>query len=393
MSGEAAILLDILILLVVAKALEEIVIRLGQPPLLGDLLAGIILGPTLLDLVEPHHGIATFAWIGIVILIFLAGMDSSISELKRYGKGSMLVAMGGVAATTLLAFTVGYLLGYGFNESLFMAVILAPTSVGVSVAVLAELGLLRVRVGEIVVGAAVADDVIAMVLFSIVYSVIAEERLGVERLGMILAGLGFIAAAFYLIHRYSSRIVDAIVRGAKEEATPEIELLIIGVAVATATSYFNLSPLIGAYFAGLGFAEALRGYGFRERFTLLLNFATPFFFIYAGLLLDPWAALSSIEPGRALVTASSIVAAGMAGKVLGCGLMARRAGLPWREAWIIGFSMMPRAGVDLVIAVSGLQSGIIGMDIYLSALLLIYTTSLSTPVIVQLLAGKRVKIG
>ncbi len=386
MGGEAAILVDILVLLVAAKVFEELVIRLGQPPLLGDLLAGIIVGPTVFGLVEPHHGIATLAWIGIVVLIFLAGMDSSLSELRRYGMGSMLVAAGGVAATTVLAFLAGWFLGYGFEESLFLAVILAPTSVGVSVAVLSQLGLLRDRVGEIVMGAAVADDVMAMVLFSIVYSVVAEEALGYERLGGILAGLGFTAAAFYLINRYSSRILSAIIGRAKEEATPEIELLILGIGVAAVTSYLGLSPLIGAYFAGLGFAEALRGYGFRERFVLLLNFATPFFFIYAGLLLDPWMALRGLETGRAATAAATIVAAGMAGKVLGCGIAALKAGLPPREAWLIGFAMMPRAGVDLVIAVSGLQRGIIGMDIYLSALILIYTTSLATPVIVQSLA-------
>ena len=129
---EALILLDITLVLLLAKVLEEVMARIKQPTILGDLLAGILVGPTVFGLISSVENIESLAWVGIVILLFLGGVESSVSEFKRYGVQVLTVALGGVLACFLLGFSYAYMLGYDLKTMLFLGAILTPTSVGVS---------------------------------------------------------------------------------------------------------------------------------------------------------------------------------------------------------------------------------------------------------------------
>jgi len=380
---EAFILIDLTLVILFAKLFEEAMTRIRQPPLLGDLLAGMIIGPTVLGLIRATHNVEAIGWLGVVILIFLAGLESSIEDLKKYGIQAIVVALGGVVATFSLAFLVSSYLGYGFATSLFVAVILAPTSVSVTVATLMNLGMIRSRVGEIVIGAAVADDIYAMVLFGLTHSLVIEESISPTSLYPMAIGLVFVLAVFLLLYKYSDAIVGGIARKSRLMDAPHSQVLIIGLATATITAYFRLSPLIGAYFAGLALSPVVRGHRLEHFYTLLVNFISPFFFVYAGILLDPWSILASIELSKAIVVTTLIVLAGVLGKVVGCGLAAKLSGLNTRDSLAIGVAMMPRAGVDLVIAVTGLTLGILTMELYFAALVLIYVTSILTPALIK----------
>ena len=388
MNEEVIILIDLTIVLIFAKVLEEVVARFKQPPLLGDLLAGIIVGPTILGIIHVPMNVAVVGWLGIVVLIFLAGMETSIEELRVYGVEAMVVAIGGVIATFLLAMLVASLFGYGWITSLFIAVVLAPTSVSVTVATLMELGMLRTKVGEIIVGAAVADDAYAMILYAIVSSI---ATYGVLQLGSVLhivLGLAIILGGFYLLYRYGDTLVSKFIIKSHVGEAILTHVLIIGVGFATISAIFGLGPIVGAYFAGIALASIARSRNLRRHYTFLVSFISPFFFVYAGLLLDPWSIISVIEIEKAILVALSLVAAGIVGKVLGCSLAARFYGLDIRSSLTIGIGMMPRAGVDLVIAATGLTMGLLPMELYLGALLLIYSTSLSTPVLLKILSSK-----
>lgn len=381
-STELLILIDLTVVIVIAKVIEEIVVRLHQPPILGDLLAGIIIGPTVLGLVTVTHSIEVIGWLGIVILIFLAGLETDIEAAKKYGIDSLVVALGGVLATFILAFIISYIFSYSFMTCLFIAAILSPTSVSVTSTTLLELGVIKSRVGKIIMSAAFIDDVIAMVLFALVTSLAYYGEIRHESLIQIMAGLVIVFGIFFVLYKHADRLLNKIIIGSHLADTPFTHLMIIGLLMAIASAYFGLSPLVGAYLAGLAISHAKKSSRIMHFFEVLVQLISPFFFVYAGILLDPWGVASKINTssGFAIV---SVLLAGVIGKVAGCGLVARLRGMSIRESIAVGVGMMPRAGVDLVIAVVGLSLGVLTMELYLSALILIYTTSLTTPLLLK----------
>ena len=382
MNTELLILLDLAIVIVLAKSLEELIVRLGQPPILGDLLAGIIIGPTVLGLVKATHNVEVIGWLGIVVLIFLAGLETDIEAAKKYGLKAVLVALGGVLATFFLAYIIALLFNYSYITALFIATILSPTSVSVTSMTLLELGVIRTRIGEIILGAAFADDVMAMALFALTSSIAYYGEVKHESIIQISLALIIIFSIFYLLYKFSNKLFNRVIMSSRLIDTPMIQLLIIGMLMAVLSSYLGLSPLIGAYLAGLALSKVVkeRTYRFLEIFAQIIS---PFFFVYAGILLNPWIVVGKINMYNAIGVVVAIVLAGIVGKILGCGGVAKAMGLDTRSSITIGVGMMPRAGVDLVIAVVGLTLGVLTMELYLSALILIYVTSLTTPILLK----------
>ncbi len=388
MNTELLILLDLAIVIVLAKSLEEVIVRLGQPPILGDLLAGIIIGPTVLGLVKATHNVEVIGWLGIVVLIFLAGLETDIEAAKKYGLNAVFVALGGVLATFFLAYIIALVFNYSYITALFIATILTPTSVSVTSMTLLELGVIRTRVGEIILGAAFADDVMAMALFALTSSIAYYGEVKHESIIQISLGLIIIFSLFYLLYRVSDKLFNRIIMSSRLIDTPIIQLLIIGILMAVLSSYLGLSPLIGAYLAGLALSKVVKSERTYRFFEIFVQMISPFFFVYAGILLNPWIVVGEINVYDVIGIVAAIVLAGIVGKILGCGGVAKAMGLDTRSSIIIGVGMMPRAGVDLVIAVVGLTLGVLNMELYLSALILIYVTSLSTPILLKTLLAR-----
>jgi len=382
MNTELMILLDLAIVIVLAKSLEEIIVRLGQPPILGDLLAGIIIGPTVLGLVKATHNVEVIGWLGIVVLIFLAGLETDIEAAKKYGLNAVFVALGGVLVTFFLAYVIALVFNYSYITALFIATILSPTSVSVTSMTLLELGVIRTRIGEIILGAAFADDVMAMALFALTSSIAYYGEVKHESIIQISLALVIIFSLFYLLYKVSNKLFNRIIMSSRLIDTPMIQLLIIGMLMAVLSSYLGLSPLIGAYLAGLALSKVVKERTYRF-FEIFVQMISPFFFVYAGILLNPWIVVGKINIYDVIGIVVAIVLAGIVGKILGCGGVAKAMGLDTRSSITIGVGMMPRAGVDLVIAVVGLTLGVLTMELYLSALILIYVTSLTTPVLLK----------
>ncbi len=379
---EALILFDITIVLLVAKGLEEIMARLRQPTILGDLLAGILVGPTVLSLVSTTENIESLAWVGIVILLFLAGIESSISEFKKYGFQVLLVALGGVIACFMLGFSYAYIAGYDIKAMLFLGAILTPTSVGVTVRTLMELDILHTKEGHVILGAAVADDIYGIIVLALVYSMVLENKISAEGLYPIIIGLLIIFLIAFMAHRFSWEI-GHFLKELRVHESAFTTVFIMGLSIATLSAFFRLSPLVGAFFIGLALSELPGSSAIRDRLEFLSAIITPLFFVYAGILLNPWSVLESNGLYRIITIGLTIVALGVIGKIVGCGLAAKLSGMTWKEALAIGIGMIPRAGVDLVIAVTGLTMGAITQELYFGTLLLIYATSLSTPVLLK----------
>lgn len=388
-STELIILMDLALVIFTAKVLEEVVVHSNQPPILGDLLAGIIIGPTVLGLIQVPTNIEVIGWLGIVILIFLAGLETDIETARKYGMSAFIVALGGVLFTFLLAYVIAVCFNYPWITALFIATILSPTSISVTSTTLMELGVLKTNIGEIIMGAAFIDDVMAMVLFAFVSSMVYHGEVKIETVLLITAGLLVIISIFLLLYKVSDKVFGRLTMSSRLLDAPMAHLIIVGLGMAILSSWFGLSPLVGAYLAGLALSRVVRSERVLGFFQTLVQIIAPFFFVYAGLLLDPWHALSRIRGTGIIEIVLAVVAAGIAGKVLGCGLAARFRGLDYRSSLVVGVGMMPRAGVDLVIAVVGLTTGVLTQELYLSALVLIYVTSLSTPILLSHLVRTR----
>ncbi|MCD6195184.1 MAG: cation:proton antiporter, partial [Staphylothermus sp.] len=254
--------------------------------------------------------------------------------------------------------------------------------VSVTSMTLLELGVIRTRIGEIILGAAFADDVMAMALFALTSSIAYYGEVKHESIIQISLALIIIFSLFYLLYKVSNKLFNRVIMSSRLIDTPMIQLLIIGMLMAVLSSYLGLSPLIGAYLAGLALSKVVKERTYRF-FEIFVQMISPFFFVYAGILLNPWIVVGKINMYDIIGIVVAIILAGIVGKILGCGGVAKAMGLDTRSSITIGVGMMPRAGVDLVIAVVGLTLGVLTMELYLSALILIYVTSLTTPVLLK----------
>ncbi|MBU7000565.1 MAG: cation:proton antiporter, partial [Theionarchaea archaeon] len=203
------LLIQIMLFLLMAKIGGELAERAKLPSVLGELLAGLVVGPSLLHLISPDPVMKDIAEIGIILLMFLAGLETNLDEMKKTGLVSLLAAMGGVGVPFCLAFVVGYSYGWNTADSLFLGAILTATSVGITVRTLMDIGKLNTNVGMTILGAAVIDDVIGIIVFTIVRGVALDQEfsiLGVLELTVIMALFFIISikAGFWVSDRLDS---------------------------------------------------------------------------------------------------------------------------------------------------------------------------------------------
>ncbi len=255
---------------------------------------------------------------------------------------------------------------------------MTPTSVSVTVETLIQLRALHTRVGQVIVSAAVADDIYALLLFTLTYTIASQGCFSLGEIVHVTLGLTILVLISYFVFRYS-RLIASLMNKLKTVEALFTFTFIIGLSMATLSAFFRLSPIVGAFLIGLALSSMPGSQTVKDRLSIIMAILTPLFFCYAGILLNPWEVLPKIS----LTTASSLIlgvlALGILGKILGCGITAKLMNLSWREALCVGIGMIPRAGVELVIAVTGLTLGVLTQELYFSILILIYVTSLMTP--------------
>lgn len=375
------VLRDLALILVVGKALEELFHMLGYPPVLGDILAGIILGPTLLGLVSVTEVTEAIAWFGIVILLFLAGLETKFAEFKHHFGSMITVALGGVLGALLSGYLVGMILGYSFVTSLFLGALLAATSISLTVKTLMELDRLRTDEGVTVLGAAVFDDVLGLLLLAIATQVAVRPSVDVLEITLATgAALTFWFLVVFLGHKISHHLYRAINKFRLEDAR-YIVLLALMLLIAYSSHHVGLAPIVGAYAFGLALSEIPGVTKIVGRLSILANTFATIFFVSTTAALD----LKQVLHYEHLFTILLIVLAGLLSKIVGCGIAALLTGFPLYKALIIGVAMLPRAEVCLIIASLGLTHEVLGVEHYFSAILLIYITSLLTPPLLKAL--------
>ncbi|MEW5830631.1 MAG: cation:proton antiporter [Chloroflexota bacterium] len=373
----------IAVILLAAKAAGYLSVRLGQPSVLGELLVGILLGPSLLDLLhlpfiegeKLGETIRELGELGVLLLMFIAGLELHLDELTRNSKVSALAGIMGVLTPVALGAGTGLLFGFEPPSAIFLGLTLGATSVSISAQTLMELKVLRTRVGLGLLGAAVFDDVLIILLLSIFLAVIdggtsaASILLILARMAVFLAAS--VAFGLYMLPklvRITSRL--PVSQGVLSLAV--VVLLFYGVAAEVVG---GMAAITGSFLAGLMFARCDE----KERLergvsALAYGLFVPVFFVSIGLAVN----IRDFQAESLLLTGVIIVVA-IASKLLGSGLGARWAGFRWRESWQLGAGMVSRGEVGLIVANVGIGAGLVTGEEFSAVVGMVLASTLVTP--------------
>lgn len=366
------------LILLTTLILGQVSLRLKLPLVVGQLLAGIIMGPTVCNWVQPSHWLQLFSDIGVILLMFLAGLESKIDLLKKYLKPSMVVAVSGI----LLPIAVGYLIGLMFEftkfESLFLGIVFAATSVSISAEVLQEMDSLTSREGTTILGAAVVDDILAVLLVSMISNLnIKGTAISMMHLGILLRALVLLLAYFVLLFIAGRWLIPRLLRLSSkwQGSVPTTTMaLIICWLLAYLADYFGLSAVIGAFFAGLSMSLTPFKKIINQSITQI-GYAVfiPVFLASIGLRLT----LTGILQDFTLFLILTI--GGIVSKLLGAGLGARLSGFNRHSALAIGAGMISRGEMALVVAQMGLQNHLLSAARYSAVIGAIIMTTVLAP--------------
>ena len=366
------LLLELLAIFVAAKVAGEIFERIKLPAVLGEILAGVTLGPFALGLIHPSDTIHSIAEVGAIFVLFHAGLETSPHDLIRVGRKALLVAVAGIVVPFVLGFTYMKWHGVTSTEAIFVGAAMVATSVGITARVLSDLGVLATNSAKIILGAAVFDDILGMVLLAVVAGLASPQGLEWIHLVVLIAE----AAAFALFMIFVAPHVVRRMQPRMDKLSTHNAPLIIALALCLFLSWLSASigmaAIIGAFFAGMMFADYAPQWNLLPRVSSITDFLAPYFFFAIGSRLDLHLFTRDVLIAAIIISLLAIVS-----KVAGCGLPLLRDG--WKEALQVGFGMMPRGEVALIVALVGLQSQIVTQSTYAIVLFMTAVTTLLAP--------------
>ncbi|MFT3792980.1 MAG: cation:proton antiporter [Rudaea sp.] len=376
---------DILLSLFVVFAAAQIGGRLARavklPGVIGEIVAGCVVGPSLLGWVAPSEPLEMLSEIGVVLLLFAVGLETRIDEMRRVGRSAFLVGLLGVIVPFLLGSLWAHGSGYDWAKSLFVAAAFVATSAGITARVLQELGVLQREESRVILGAAVIDDILAMLLLGIVTALQSGENVQIGKLAVVLAeAVGFVVV-IGLFGTHLARRTGAKLKARKIDLLPYALTLCLGLAFLS--TQFGLAAIIGAFLAGMIASETPQREKLEHDTRPLLALMTPFFFVLTGAKIE----LGELASPDALLTLALITAIALVSKLIGGGLGALALGR--RGALIVGVGMMPRGEVGVVIASLGLAGGVFPARTYALIVAMSLLTSIVTPPLLALLLRRR----
>ena len=400
------LVIQLAVILVAAKLVGELFERfLKMPAVLGELAAGIVIGPFALGGFDfPYLGslfaevpdvardielspighisepLWAIAQVGSIVLLFIAGLETDLRQFLRYARPATLVAIGGVVLPFIfgdvLTVAFGYAEGFGDVKALFIGAVMTATSIGITVRVMSDLRRLGSPEGVTVLGAAVLDDVVGILILTVVVGLADTGDVSIGSVGFVafktlgfwlaLTGIGILAS------RHISRFLQSLqVSGAAVALSLALALLAAGLAES-----FGLAMIIGAFSIGLALSDTDLAHKLEKPLMAVYAALVPIFFVVMGMLVD-LRALGGVLGFGILLTALAII-----GKVAGSGLPALLAGFNRRGSWRIGVGMLPRGEVALIMAGIGVSSGVLNSDLYGVAIMMtIVTTALAPPIL------------
>lgn len=373
------ILLTLFVMMAAAKLMAEVFERLRQPAVVGEILAGVIIGQSVLGWVAPTELTNTLAEIGVIFLLFTVGLETKPSAIFKVGKRAAIVAVLGVIAPLVGGYMLMRLWGASSIESLFVGTAMVATSVGITARVLGSMGVLDAPTARIILGAAVIDDILGLLILAIVSSAAAGQINYLEIGTTAALAIGFTAFVVLIGAPLVTRFASHIERLRLSESLFVFGLILcLGLSVAAA--YIGVAAIIGAFLAGMALAEASEGnHQLHARTSGITEFLVPFFLVNIGmqLRLDVFREPATI----ALVILVTLVA--VITKLLACGVGAWSLG--WRRAGQVGMGMVPRGEVGIVVAQIGLGLAVIDDKLFGVVLFMAVATTLIAPPFLKVL--------
>jgi Kef-type K+ transport system membrane component KefB len=370
------VLVDILVVLLAAKLAAEVAERLGVPAVIGEILAGVLIGPSVLELVGSTEVLSVLGELGVILLLLDVGLELSLGELAAVGKSSLRVASVGVLLPVAAGFAVASSFGRSGNVALFVGAALAATSVGITARVFSDLGALTRVEARTVLGAAVADDVMGLVLLTIVVRLATADSISaVEVAGVIAVAIVFLVLAVALGTRYLPRLLEGVDRYARSPGTFVALALAFTLAFAALADAAELAPIVGAFAAGV----AMSGSGPAERVKRELkpvgHLFIPVFFLQIGVDAD----LSVFTKPSLLALVGALLVVAIVGKVLAGAATLSSPG----DKLLVGLGMLPRGEVGLIFASIGLTQGVLGKGLYGAIVAVVLGTTLLAPPVLR----------
>lgn len=382
------IFLALFVLLLAAKVGEEVFRRLGQPGIVGELVGGFVVGPYALGLVssaalEPGGAVAVFAELGAIILLFHVGLEVRTDDLLSVGRPALATALIGMLLPVLAGVGIGLALDVGLATAAFFGLALAATSIGITSRALSEMGVLDRRFARIILGAAVVDDILALILIGVVTGVV-EGDLSASTVLVALSGIGLVVLGFVVARR---------VRGLPKTAftwplfadTPLVVAFLFMLALAIVSSVAGLAAIIGAFVAGLIVAETEAQHDVERETRTLVTIFVPFFFAYTGARVDIAAFL---DPG-VIAISLALGLLGILTKALG-GIAGSWSAGRWTSV-AVGFGMVPRGEVGIVVAGLGVSLGILGAEGFNEVLAAVVITTVAAPFLLRFAVPRAIR--
>ena len=375
--GPARIPLAMLIVFVSAKLMAELFERINQPGIVGEIIAGILIGPSVLNFIQPSEFLTALSDLGAMFLLFRVGLEVRSSELMKVGGVATLVACCGVIVPFLMGWGILLLWGEPSNEAIFVGASMAATSVGITAQVLSAKGLLHAVSSKIILAAAVIDDVLGLLVLAVVSS-LTHGSLNIPALALTaLLAVGFtVIVAKWGTHAMGKVVphVDQKLRVGEAQFALAMSLLF---ALSLAAVYIGVAAIVGAFLAGLALAEST-GQRVRDLAHGVTELLVPFFLAGIGLHVS----LAAFSNPRNAMLAVIILIAAIVSKFIGCGLGAW--GLGKAEALRVGVGMIPRGEVGMVVAQIGLGFGIISQNVYGVVVFMSVATTIVAPPLIKI---------
>ncbi len=382
MADPTSFVLQLSILLVAAIVGGLLIKRFGYPVALGELLVGIILGPSIFNLISDQATVSVFAELGAIILLFYIGLETEMGDLRKQLLPSLSVGVLGAIVPLVLCYYTALSFGISNNEALFLGVVFTATSIGITIRLLKDMGKLNNPVGLTILGAGIVDDVVAVVLLSVVLSILSGGFDAFD-IGLVVVKAIIFWAVIVLIG--SKVLVRTIDKVRLDDEYMILLLLAYGFFAAYISATIGLSAIVGAFAAGLPLStRQVKVKMVLEKTRSLYMFFVPIFFISIGTLVN----LSVF--GEAAFLGLVITAVAFIGKIVGSFVAARMTKFSTKDSLKIGISMTPRGEMGLIVASLGLTSGLISTGTYSVAVMaVILTTFIAMPILKKMYETKR----
>ena len=395
------ILVQLFFLILLAQVAAYVCKKIKVPPVVGEILMGIIIANlfisgyslfTILDLSNPNSipVFNVFSELGVIFLLFAVGLVTPFHELRQVGRTAGLVAVLGVILPFFSGLALMFLFGRTTLEALLIGAAMVATSVGITARVLKDLGVMESIEGRVIIGAAVIDDVLGLIVLAMISGIAQGGTLNLADIAVVAAlAVAFVLVVIYISAllpkvRTSSPVMSVLKKRKPRKAWSPLPLaLLVCFGLSALASYLNLAAIVGAFLAGMLFAEFRDVWPCEEKFGPINELFVPFFFLFIGIQVK----LGEFANTAIIVLMLAVILVAIITKFVGCGLGARKLGA--RSAAVVGVGMIPRGEVGIIVASIGLTSGVIGNDLFTVVVAMSLVTTLLAPWLITFAFNRR----